>query len=295
MKRLPIVLLLLLSLLLAACAAAPAMGKAAEESVGRAAVPPAQPAAEPAADAAGYGGEGAPALAGSERKVILTANLQLVVQNTEETVATIKSMVNGQGGFIAGANVWREGNLLRAQMTVRIPADKMEPFLAEVRKLAVRVEREDTSGQDVTEEYVDLAARLRNLEAAETELRTLLAEVRESSGKAEDIMAVYRELENVRGQIEQIKGRMQYIDRSVDLATVTLNLSERAPEPIGQPGWQPLQTVRRALNALVEIAKFLVEASIWILLVVIPLLAVPAFFIWLLIRLLRRHPRTPAG
>jgi hypothetical protein len=240
-------------------------------------------------------GYGEDAAAEAERKVILNASLQLVVKDTEATVDGIKTLVAGEGGYVGSASVWREGTLLHAQLTVHVPADKMETFIGEVKKLAVRVEREESSGQDVTEEYVDLEARLRNLEAAETELRTLLTEVRKSSGQAEDIVAIYRELVEIRGQIEQVKGRMQYIDRSVALATVVLSLSERQPEPIGQPGWQPLQTVRRALNALVEIVKFLVEATIWVVLVVVPILAVPALVIWLLVRLLRRRRRPSAS
>jgi len=225
----------------------------------------------------------------AERKIILTANLQLVVKETENTVAAIKGLVAAQGGYVASANIWRLDNLLQAQLTVHVPADKMDWFLAEVKKLAVRVEREESGGQDVTEEYVDLGAQLRNLEATETELRALLTDVRQKSGKAEDVMAVYRELVNVRGEIERIKGRMQYLDRSAELATVNLSLSERQLEPIGRPGWQPLQTVRRALSSLVQVAKFSVDAAIWVVLLGVPLLGLPVAVAWLVWRLTRQR------
>ncbi|HOG46120.1 MAG TPA: DUF4349 domain-containing protein [Anaerolineae bacterium] len=290
LRSLPIAALLL-ALLVAGCAAQRAKTNEASYDSARAPRPAAMATAAPAmpqAAPAPASGEALKAIE-AERKIILTANLSLTVRETEQTVATIKDMVVARGGFVSSSSVWRQDNILRGGMVVRVPAEQMEAFLAEVKKLAVQVNSEQSGGQDVTEEYIDIEAQLKNLEATETELRELLTTVREKTGKAEDIMAIYRELTNVRGDIERIKGRMQYIDRSVQLATVSLDLSERAPEPIGQPGWQPLQTVRRALNGLVETSKFLVDALIYIVLLVVPLLAVPAFVIWLLLHLLRRR------
>jgi len=287
---------LLLGLLLAGCAARPVAKEAADYYYSEGASAPAavpMPAATMAPEmekaARGALNTVAPQEEAEGRKIIYTANLQLVVQETEKTVQIIKDTVVARGGFVSSANVWEQGNLLYGRLTVRVPAEQMESFLEEVKKMAVEVQREETGGQDVTEEYVDIEAQLKNLEATEVELRELLTEVRQKTGKAEDVMAVYRELTNVRGEIERYKGRMQYLDRMTQLATVNLELSERTLEPIGRPGWQPLQTVRRALNGLVQAAKVGVEALIWIVLFVLPLLAVPAFVIWLLVWLLKRR------
>jgi hypothetical protein len=291
MKRIlhPLLLLcLILSLTVAGCGAQrqATSDKAVGAGVRGPAMAPVEqaPGAPAAEDSYDYAGNSA---SQSARKIILTANLQLVVKDTENTVAAIKGLVAAEEGFVAASNVWRDGSLLQAQLTVRVPAERMDAVVAEVKKLAVRVEREESGGQDVTEEYVDLSAQLRNLEATETELRALLTDVREKSGKAEDVMAVYRELVNIRGEIERTKGRIQYLDRSTELATITLLLSERAAEPIGQPGWQPLQTLRRALNALVELLKGGVDAGIWAVTLGGTLLGIPALAIWLLWRLTR--------
>lgn len=285
---------LLVALLAAGCAARPNAAKTTSasdsyEGSGRA-VPPAMATAAPApAKAPAQGVSPALESVQADRKIIQTANLALVVQEMEKTVTAIRDMVVAQGGFVSSSNVWQQGNVFRGTMVVRVPATGLESFLAEVKKLAVRVEREQTGGQDVTEEYVDIEAQLKNLEATEKELRELLTTVREKTGKAEDIMAVYRELTNVRAQIERIKGRMQYIDRSVELATVNLELTERGPEPIGEPGWQPMQTVRRALNALVEGAKVMFALLVYAVVVLVPLLGVPALVIWLIVRGARRR------
>jgi len=293
---------LALLLLAAGCAAKPAGAPQVARNE-RAAMPAAAPTQAPAATAA----PAMPAEIGSaaassnlpdeaQRKIILTASLQLVVQETDKTVDRIRSLVSADGGYVVSANIWRDGETIRGNLQVRVPADKIDPFLADVKKLAVRVEREETGGQDVTEEYVDLQARLTNLQAAEKELRELMTSVRQKGGKAEDIMAVYNELVNVRGQIEQIQGRMQYIDRLSAMATVNLDLSEQMAAPIGQPGWQPGQTVRQALNALVQTGKFGIDVLIWVAFYLVPLLIVPVAVIvgvWLLAR--RRRLRRKLG
>ena len=300
--RLLLVTGLALLLLAAGCAAKPAGAPQVARNE-RAAMPAAAPTQAPAATAA----PAMPAEIGSaaassnlpdeaQRKIILTASLQLVVQETDKTVDRIRSLVSADGGYVVSANIWRDGETIRGNLQVRVPADKIDPFLADVKKLAVRVEREETGGQDVTEEYVDLQARLTNLQAAEKELRELMTSVRQKGGKAEDIMAVYNELVNVRGQIEQIQGRMQYIDRLSAMATVNLDLSEQMAAPIGQPGWQPGQTVRQALNALVQTGKFGVDVLIWVAFYLVPLLIVPVAVIvgvWLLAR--RRRLRRKLG
>lgn len=94
--------------------------------------------------------------------------------------------------------------------------------LQALRDLAVDVKSESTSGQDVTEEYVDLEARLRNLEASETQLLDLMKQ----AGTVEEILKVQQQLVNTREQIEQIKGRMQYLQESSALAYISVSLEQ---------------------------------------------------------------------
>ncbi|PKO21419.1 MAG: hypothetical protein CVU38_14870, partial [Chloroflexi bacterium HGW-Chloroflexi-1] len=178
-----------------------AVSTAPEMSAKSAAQPPAQPAAQPAPGVAND----------TERMIIRTVDLSLVVTDAEPAMQSITDMVTGMGGYVADSSAWREGEQLRARITVRIPAGDLDDAIAAIKALAVRVERENVSGQDVTEEFTDLSAQLVNLEAAEKELRELLAEVRQRTQQAEDILQVYRELTNIRGEIERVKGRMQYL------------------------------------------------------------------------------------
>src|SRR5258706_60734 len=136
--------------------------------------------------------------------------LSIRVQRLEEQIAALGA---SSGGYVSESKQWREDGQLRASITLRIPAQRLDETLATARKLATRVESENVDANDVTQEYVDLDAQVRNLEAAENEMRQLMTDVRQRMKKAEDILEVYQHLTELRGQIEQAKGRMRYLSQ----------------------------------------------------------------------------------
>ncbi len=227
-------------------------------------------------------GRGIPSV--TDRMIIRRAEISLVVQDTKEAISRVEAVAVEKGGYLQQSSVWKEGESLKAQLTIMVPAARFEETLEALRKLAVDILSESVSGQDVTEEYVDLEARLRNLEAVEKELRELLATVRERSGKAEDIMAVYRELTQVREEIERVKGRMKYLEQMTSFSTIVVNLTPSIlAQPVAPTTWKPARTLWRAARALVRVFQFLVDAAIWLIVVIVPVLlpfALVAYLIW---------------
>ncbi len=231
-----------------------------------------------------------------ERMIIRTADLSLVVEDVEDGLGEIKAIVKRLKGYVADSNTWYQAEQLRANLTLRVPAESLDEALEQIKAVALKVQSEKMAGQDVTEEYTDLEAQLRNLEATEKELRELLKTVRERTGKAEEILAVHQRLTEIRGQIERLKGRMQYLERSAALATITLDLSPaEQSRPFIEADWQPLSTLRNAIRALIRAIQFIVDVFIWIVIFVLPVLAVllalPAFIVWLVWRWRRRKKR----
>jgi hypothetical protein len=224
------------------------------------------------------------AKASEERMIVRTAELALVVQQTEDAVEQIKDILGVLGGYVADTRLWRDEEQLRGSITVRVPSESLDEALSQFKSLAVKVERESGSSRDVTEEYTDLDSQLRNLEATERELLALLTTVRERTGKAEDILAVHRELTNIRSQIEVLKGRMQYLERTAAMAAVTIELiPDVLARPISSSGWRPSETVRRAFRSLVNTLRFVADAAIWIVLYGLPvigILSVPIAIVW---------------
>ena len=233
------------------------------------------------------------------RMIIQRAEISMVIKDTEATAAAIRTLALTSGGYIADSNLYRDGEQLRGTLTVRIPGQNLPTFLDQVKGMAVRVLRDSLSGEDVTQEYTDLGSRLRNLEATETELLALLTVVRQKPGaKTSDILEVYDKLTLIRGEIEQIKGRMQYLSNLTSLATIQIELIPDALEaPLIEEGWQPLVALRQASARLVKTLQGLVDAAIWLVIFIVPVLlvmALPFILLALVIRALRRRsPRTP--
>jgi hypothetical protein len=252
------------------------------------------PAPEPSYD--GSGGDLATSPAATPRMIIQRVSLELVVGDTSETLEAVKDLVASLDGYISNSNLWEQGEWLRAHLTLRVPAENLEMALDQLKALAVKVQRESLSGEDVTEQYTDLGSRLRNLEATETELLALLTEVREKpNSTAEDILDVHRRLTEIRGEIERTKGQMQYLSQLTAMATIEVEL---VPDPLDQPvveaGWAPLRTLTEASRRLVRSLKGLVDALIWVVIYVLPILliiAIPIVLIVLLIRWLVRRGR----
>src|SRR5258708_1184491 len=156
------------------------------------------------------------------RMIIRNANMSLVVRDAADVLHQVTTLVDARGGYVADRGQWKEREQVRASATVRVPAAQLMPALAAIRGLAIRVEAESVNAQDVSQEYSDLNAQLRNLQATETELRELLKTVRERTQKASEVMEVYTEITKTRGAIDQIHGRIQYFSPSTEHSTLTL-------------------------------------------------------------------------
>jgi len=211
-----------------------------------------------------------------ERKVIYTVSLELIVKDTEEAFNEVQRLTEEMGGFVSESNRWRDEGHPRASMTVRVPVDKLNDARAQFRALAVDVERESVDSQDVTEDYVDLEARLKTQQRTEAELLELL-ESRSETGKTEDILEVHRELSVIRQQIEQIQGRIRYLENLSAMATVQITLTPDALlQPVIVGGWRPQGTARNAIRMLLRTLQLFADFTIVFFLLILPILVVIA-------------------
>lgn len=274
--------------------------------------PPAATAAPPAPAMESYDSGQRKGLSGStandaiaqdtQRMIVYTGSISLQVNDTADTVNKITALLNSVNGYIANKSLVAYGkDKLRGTITIRIPSAALTATLDQIKALGVKVLREDANSNDVTEEYVDLDARRKNLEAYEVELTKLLETVRERTGKAEDILAVYNQLTEVRGQIEQIKGRQTYLENTSALATYSIELVPLEEVVVeGQEGWDPGRTARQALDQLVATLQGLTDAVIVLAISVLPvlvLLLLPFVILVLILRAVmkRRVQKKPAA
>jgi len=247
-----------------------------------------------------YGKGGGPAVAPAEERLIIRmGDISLLVEDTEESLASIEALALELGGFVVNSNSWKENEQLHATITIRVPAESFDEARRRIKEGALEVQSENTSAQDVTEEYVDLEARLTYLEETEGELRELLRSAQERGEKAEGILAIYQELSNIGIQVEQTKGRIQYLERSAAMSALTVTLTPKEEVQVVEPGWDWLRTVRESLRDLVKALQFLADIATGFIITILPILiilALPfALLGWLVAWLFRRRRAKKEG
>ncbi|OGH87563.1 MAG: hypothetical protein A3J93_03500 [Candidatus Magasanikbacteria bacterium RIFOXYC2_FULL_42_28] len=220
-----------------------------------------------------------------ERMVVKTGALSVVVKDVAEAIKTISQYAVKQKGYIVASNVYKRGLAPYGTLTIKIPAVNFDSGLNEIKALG-EVVSNSVNGQDVTEEYVDLDAQLKNLQATEKQFLTIL----NKAVKIEDILAVQRELTQVRGQIEQLQGRMKYLKSSADMSTITVDLATDPsvlPSVDNSKTWKPWAIVKEATRSLLAAGKSLVNFLIW-LVVFVPVWAVIALVVWVVAKVVNK-------
>lgn len=246
------------------------------------------PAMEPVAQA-----EGSTNVASSSRKIIARAGLTLVVVDTEVAVGEITALMDELGGYVSTTNLYRNSynnnNSLQGSITLRVPSENLDAALTALGEMAVEVNSRTLNREDVTDQYSDVDAQIRNLEATERELLAMLEEVRERpNSTTEDIMSVYRTLTEVRGQIETLRGRKNMWDNLISLSTIDVTLvPDSAALPVVDEGWRPSAVAREAQRALVATVQVLGNVLIWVGIYALPLLILALIPLVLLILVVR--------
>ena len=296
--------------LLAACGSisqpAPTAAKATAPSSApvRAAAAPAQAAqAAQAGQAAPAGAPNQPTSQGAApieplppitRMVIKNASLSLSVTDPESSLSTVDDLVKAEQGVIASQTVRTQEDKTFVNLTIQVPPDNFEDTLAKLRNLrapGTRVLTDTVSAQDVTEQYVDLDAQYRNLQATRDAYQKLL----DKATAVSDIITLTREIGTIQTQMDQIKGRENLLSRESGISTITLSLSPvgAAPLPGPRPLPRPMEAAQQAWQALLTGLQGMAVVLIWMgILLPIPTLALLAG--WLVYRRVTRHLPPPA-
>jgi len=229
-----------------------------------------------------------------ERMVIYNADLEIAVEDPVAVMKSVIAMAEDAGGFVVYSNLTKNYSssgaaLPRASLTVRVPAEQLDSIMTAIKNLtpdpSEDVISENVSGQDVTAEFTDLESRLRNLEAAEAALVKLM----EDAQDPEDVLNIFDELTYYRGEIEVVKGRMQYLEESVSLSAISVVIvAKESLQPIEIAGWEPKGTAKRAVEALINTGQFLADAAIWFGIYCLPFLIPLGIGIYFLVKVIRK-------
>lgn len=212
----------------------------------------------------------------AERKIIRNAELTLEADSPDDASANITKVVEKSGGFVvesqkqtSDAKATKSDSVT---MTVRVPSAKFEESLDEIRKLSGRVIVETVRGQDVTEEFIDVEARLKTKKALEAQF----LEIMKQGKTVQDALNVQRELANVRGEIEQIEGRKRFLENQSSLSTIKLRLQTPTVFSANSSGffYQLAQSFSSGFNFAVDfvlgLVTFIVAILPFLLFIVLP-------------------------
>lgn len=302
MKRFSLVFLLVVLALLTACGRAErAAYEEIEADMGVAQSAPAAPAVEEApaemsvarekAFVAGEEGAGESANAiFFDRKIIKTGWMTLEVENVFDALNQLTTLTTSYGGYVVASQTWYEGDEAYAQLTFAVPVDQFEQAVAQTRRLG-KVLNEQITSEDVTEQYVDLEARIQNLEATAARIRSFLDEAK----TVEEALRVNAELSRVEAELERLKGQRKALEKRTAFSTLQVTLQPVVATTVGEEnGWSPAKTLREAWRTLTHLGQGVVDAAIWLVVVGGPIALVVgavAFVLWRIGRYVWRQVR----
>ena len=260
-----------------------------------------EPAAQPApafdsAESSAVDSYDAGTVQTQDRLVIENADMAIVVRDPKARMSEINALANELGGYVVSSNLYQSFTSFgvevpEATIVIRVPSERLDEALTRIKEDVVDIQYENRSGQDVTNIYIDLQAQLKAKQAAEAKL----LEIMDQATRAEDVLAIYLQVQQVQTEIEQLKGQIQYYDESVATSSISVRLiAEEGTQPIEIGPWTPEGAAKEAIQDLIFFFQRFVEFLIRFVLLTLPallLIAIPLYIIYLIGRAAYRRVR----
>jgi hypothetical protein len=287
--------LIVIALVLAACGSSassmpqPVRDGATGDSAGNGTTGAAIPPADAAKPQPGKGVvDGGPIAIRDDAKIIRTGTLILEVKDIGPAVRAARDAIVGLGGYVGASTTRNDGDLPSAEITYRIPADRWEQALDQLKGLnglTTKVVAEHTEAVEVTAQVIDLEARITNLRASETALQGIAAK----AVRISDVLEVQAQLTATRSEIESLTAHLKDLNDRAGYATLTVQYGVPivAVETAAK-GWDPTTVVDEAAAAMVDVLQGLASAGIWLVIVWLPILLVFGFVALIVIWIARR-------
>jgi hypothetical protein len=201
----------------------------------------------------------------NDRKVIMTASVQIETSEHDKAINSIRSIAAGAGGYVQSSSTWlSDKDRKQTSISVKVPAAQYESVLTQIKALG-KVKAESSSGSDVTMQYIDLSARLKNLQAEEKSLSDIMG----WSKNVTEVLMVEKELFRVRGEIESTQQQLNYLGSQVDFSTITVTVAE--PQPTVGYDWgidtafkEGIRAFIGMIGALIVVTGYLVPLILYL-------------------------------
>lgn len=241
-----------------------------------------------------------------DRLIIKNGEIDLLVEDANIAIDRVTQIAVDNGGYVLSSQAWFEGDVKLATLTIAVRSEMFEVAMRRLREIAIEVLRENTSGQDVSSEYVDLESRLRNLEAT----RERIAGFLDRAKTVQEALKINEDLAQIEAEIEQVKGRMNFLAGRSAFSTITVTIQipvEIPPTPTPTPTstptptptptatltptpWSPAYTLDSAVKTQTGLLRGLTDAALWIGIVLLPYAVVGGGIVFGVRAVVRRRP-----
>ncbi|OGC47660.1 hypothetical protein A2886_02680 [candidate division WWE3 bacterium RIFCSPHIGHO2_01_FULL_42_13] len=223
----------------------------------------AYPAQDMMAQTYNYYGNVVPQLDIEQRKLTKNAYLSVVVEDVNSAISQISARADEVGGYLVSSNATTPEGLASGDISIRVPSDRLSETLEFLRGLSVKVVSENVSGQDITDQYVDVEERLATLNETKARYEEILADATDIN----DILNVTQQIMYIQDQIDYYTGQLKYLEASANSSLITVYLSTdelQLPYSPEQP-WRPNVILKYAVRSLMQNLQDLGSVVIWVL------------------------------
>ncbi len=207
-----------------------------------------------------YGGGSAPTIT-TQRMVVQDTNMSMLVKDVAVTIKSVERVATEMGGYMVNRSVSKPEGAASGNITLRVPTEKRESALDEIRTLGVKVVSENVFGDDVTDQYVDIDTRIANLQKVKAKMEG----IQDQAQQVQDLMQIQMQLNNIQEQIDNLKGQQNFLSQTAKLSKITVSLStdELALPYAPDDAWRPAVVFKTAVRSMIGSLRSIVDVVIW--------------------------------
>lgn len=227
----------------------------------------------------------------ADKKIIRNGSLNLLVKGAETASSEISKIAEANDGFVENSNIYEVSEGVKSgSISIRVPSKNFNTVMEAIKAIAVKVTNENVSSNDVTAQYVDLEAQVKNYRAEEKQYQEIMAR----AVKIEDILNVASRLADVRGRIERTEGQLNYLSRQVDMSTINVSLTAEPEVKVFGIVWRPLTVLKQAFKSMLTeltgfidwLIRFIFMIPVYILRIAV--IAIVICVLWKIILIVKR-------
>lgn len=224
-----------------------------------------------------------------QRIVVLDTTMSMLVSDVPKSITEIEKITSGANGFMVSKNVSKPEGAANGEIVIRVPSEKREPVLTDIRALGMKVTNENVYGNDVTDQYEDIDTKIQSLSSAKSKMEKIM----DQATNAQDLMNIQNQINNIQRQIDALKGRQNYLSQTAKLTKISIFLStdELSLPYSPEESWRPSVVLKLAVRSMIQTSRAIASMVIW-LAVYLPIVLLVIALVWIVKIVIKKNTRS---